>query len=75
MLQYTLQSKIMHESKRMLIWENENFIVSTATIPHQCKFDGGHIAIRPKISVESIIKLSDQLMFEMMKIVQTCICK
>jgi diadenosine tetraphosphate (Ap4A) HIT family hydrolase len=70
MLQYILQSKIMYENQRLPIWENDNFVISTSSVPLNCKNDGGQIIIRPKIPVSSITELSDNLMFEMMKLVQ-----
>jgi diadenosine tetraphosphate (Ap4A) HIT family hydrolase len=60
----------MYDSKRLLIWENDNFILSSSTIPHNDKFDGGHLTIRPKVTVQSISELSDEILLEMYKVVR-----
>lgn len=72
MLEYTLKSQLMYESKRIIIWENETHFVTTSTIPHVDKYDGGHIVVRLKKSVKSITELNDNSLLELFKIVRAC---
>lgn len=65
-------SKILTSQEKILIWENSNFTITTPIIPHVDKFDGGHLIVSPKIPVQSIIYLNDNLLLEMYKLVGFC---
>ncbi len=43
-------SKLLDNQEKILIWENENILVTTRLIPHISKHDGGHILSHQKIA-------------------------
>lgn len=65
-------SRILNEQTKIEVWQNENFIVTTPSIPHVTKGDGGHLIVSPRIAVGSINELEDKLLLEMFRIVGKC---
>lgn len=65
-------SKILEQQKKIIVWEDSEFIVTTPIIPHISKGDGGHLIVSPKSSVGEIFELDDYILFKMIKIVAIC---
>jgi diadenosine tetraphosphate (Ap4A) HIT family hydrolase len=64
--------KILTEQTKIVVWQNSNYVVTTPSIPHICKFDGGHLIVSPVVPVGSINDLSDELLLGMVKLVGAC---
>jgi diadenosine tetraphosphate (Ap4A) HIT family hydrolase len=52
----------------MLVFESQNFIVTTPEQPHVSRGDGGHLIINPKVVVEDRTYLSRELAIELVKL-------
>jgi diadenosine tetraphosphate (Ap4A) HIT family hydrolase len=65
-------SRVLNEQKKILVWENNNLLVTTPSIPHVSKTDGGHLIVSPKVVVGSISELSDDILLEMFRLVGNC---
>ena len=46
--------KILTAQTKIVIWQNTNFKVTTPSIPHIYKQDGGHLIVSPIQNFESI---------------------
>lgn len=65
-------SDILTKQTKIVVWQNDNFKVTTPSIPHICKQDGGHLIVSPQKNISSITQLSDDLLLQMYKIVAQC---
>ena len=65
-------SKILESQKKILVWEDVDFIVTTPLIPHISKNDGGHLIVSPKVNVSEIYELDDVKLLRFMRIVAVC---
>jgi len=52
----------------IIIFESQNFDVTTLEHPHVSRSDGGHLIINPKLPVEDRTKLSRDKAIELMKL-------
>ena len=60
-------SDILTKQTKIIVWQNDNFKITTPSIPHICKQDGGHLIVSPQQNVSSITQLHDDLLLEMYK--------
>ena len=51
-----------------LIYETDNFTISTPAQPHVARGDGGHLIVNPKVTVEDRTQLTRELAIELMKL-------
>ncbi len=58
--------------KRIEIWSDDDFTVSTSTLPHVSKQDGGHITIRPINHINSIGELTDNQKLKLIRLIDLC---
>ena len=58
--------------KRIDIWNDNDFTISTSTLPHIGKEDGGHITIRPVTHISSIGELTDSQKIKLIKLIAIC---
>ena len=65
-------SKILTEQTKIIAWQDANFKITTPSIPHIDKFDGGHLIVSPLVEVSSVTELSDELLLKMYKLVGLC---
>ncbi len=52
----------------MLVFDSENFVLSTPEQPHVSRGDGGHLIVNPKVPVEDRTGLSRDKAVELMKL-------
>jgi diadenosine tetraphosphate (Ap4A) HIT family hydrolase len=65
-------SLILTSQTKIIIWQDADIIITTPSIPHISKTDGGHLIVSPTKSVSSITELDDKSLLKMMKIVGYC---
>jgi diadenosine tetraphosphate (Ap4A) HIT family hydrolase len=65
-------SKILNSQTKIVVWQDIDFTITTPSIPHVSKTDGGHLIVSPVQKVSSITELSDELLLKMMKLVGLC---
>ena len=65
-------SKILTEQNKIEIIRTPSFLVTTPSIPHIDKYDGGHLILTPLPEVVDRIELSDSQSLEIMKLSGIC---
>ena len=65
-------SRILTSQTKITVWQDSDFIVTTPSIPHISKADGGHLIVSPIKKTSSITELDDRELLKMMKIVGSC---
>jgi len=65
-------SKILTEQHKIEILKTESFLITTPSIPHIDKYDGGHLILTPLPEVSDRIELSDAQALEIMRLSGIC---
>ena len=64
--------QILTSQTKIIVWQDSDFIVTTPSIPHISKTDGGHLTVTPIKKTSSINGLDDSELLKMMRIVGIC---
>jgi len=65
-------SKILTEQRKIAVIRTDTFLVTTPSIPHIDKFDGGHLILTPLPEVSDRCELADPQAMEIMKLSGIC---